>query len=165
MYVDDVGALFLEYQGTIKEVCKKHHNQFGGDLDELIGEANLKFLDIVDSFDEEEGTPFVAYLTICLKHRLRDLKGYRLRRRSVWAMSCEALVDEDTGTAFRDLIEDYRSPEFLDVLAFCSGFETRVKGVQCPLSRIRRKLISVLLEQKVSMETAGRILAAVQPML
>jgi len=161
---ESTAEAYERHEGFLKAVCRQFVTQRGGDFDEALGEARLKFLEVWRTFDPDLGIPFEGYLKVCVTRRLRDLRNAELRRKRVWGTSCTQPATE-TGLTIADMAEDYRSSEFFDAVAFCAGFESRLTQTSKSATMLKRRLLEVLVQSKVPLDSAGCLLAAVQPLL
>ncbi len=54
--------------------------KFGGDFDELLGEAHLAFVSAWHGFDESKGAKFTTFLTRCMQNRFRDVSRLKTKQ-------------------------------------------------------------------------------------
>lgn len=63
---------YKDVQRLIFATVWKFWNIYGGDIDDLIGQAHLIFIDTVDNYDSSRGTKFTSHIAARIKARLFD---------------------------------------------------------------------------------------------
>ncbi len=75
--IRDVG----KHMRLIQQLCNKFRAVNGGDIDELLGEASLAYVEARNNFNPERGVKFITYLHKIVRCRLLQLKRVKGRRR------------------------------------------------------------------------------------
>ncbi len=75
---DILTETYKDMQGLIFETCWRYWKQHGGNIDDLIGQANLSFIRAVDSHNETQ-SKLTTWIVVCIKNDLRNymIKEYK----------------------------------------------------------------------------------------
>ena len=68
-------ATYEDMQNLIFETAWKHWRRHGGDIEDLVGQANLSFIRAVDSHDESK-SELTTWIVVCIN---QDLRNYMVR--------------------------------------------------------------------------------------
>lgn len=73
---------YASVQKLIYKVAGDFHRRFGGDFDDLVGEANVAFMKVYEAFDPSRGA-FTTLLQHSIVNRLYDVAAMKRRRPAV----------------------------------------------------------------------------------
>ena len=68
-------ATYEDMQNLIFETAWKYWRRNGGDIEDLVGQANLSFIRAVDSYDESK-SELTTWIVVCIN---QDLRNYMVR--------------------------------------------------------------------------------------
>jgi DNA-directed RNA polymerase specialized sigma subunit len=102
---DILAETYKDMRGLVSETAFKFWKVYGGDLDDLKGQANLIFIHAVDDYDSSKGAKLSTWVAYRIKKRLLDYMRsiYEPTHQSLDALKSEYGVDN---THF--LCEDFR---------------------------------------------------------
>lgn len=73
---------FKDVEKLILQRCHAFHRMYGGDFEEIVAVANLKYVEAYKAWKPGKGTKFSTFVAMCVNRRLQVLaKTYRKHKR------------------------------------------------------------------------------------
>lgn len=90
---DILTETYEDMQNLVYKTAWNFYRKYGGDIEDLIGQANLIFIHAVDHYDENKGTEFTTWLVNDINYWLRIYM--RDERRQIYLPLSSVLDNED----------------------------------------------------------------------
>ena len=87
---------------TIRTAVRIHRRRWGGDMEELMCEAGLIYVEAVRDYDPDRGAKFVTWLCNRIRNKLRDQARSRMRRK----LPVKALYEEPAAPSLTDTLSE-----------------------------------------------------------
>ncbi len=104
---DILTETYKDMQGLVFETTWKYWRVHGGDIDDLIGQANLSFIRAVDSYNENIAE-LTTWISVCIK---QDLRNYMVKE---YKQTHISINDESSNHDIRDSNNSFSVIELLD---------------------------------------------------
>jgi len=82
---------YLDVERLIYYVCNKFKKRYGGDIEEMIGEANIIYMKVYKIWKPTGGMSFTSLLCTCVYRKLTDIHRMSIRKSKIWGTSLDGL--------------------------------------------------------------------------
>ena len=104
---------YYDVEKLIYHVCNGFRREYGGDVEEMVGEANLVYMKVYKSWNSSGAMSFTSFLATCIYRKLLDKKRSDNKKSKVWNISLHGLIsfEFETNRVFDKIMED-KKPTF-----------------------------------------------------
>lgn len=114
MVASPITETYEDVRRLIYHVCNQFARRYGGDVEELISDANVAYMKAYESWKPGRGTKFSTYVVVCVWRRLAALRKAEQRRKAVWSRGLDDISPDQLpvtaghtiGDRFADLLEE-----------------------------------------------------------
>jgi len=89
--VTPITETYLDVEKLIYHVCNLFRRKHGGELEEMIGEANLVYMKVYKDWEWGKGMSFTSYLCTCIYRKLLTLNETVKRKSKVWSRTLSTM--------------------------------------------------------------------------
>ncbi|MGI6261781.1 MAG: sigma-70 family RNA polymerase sigma factor [Acutalibacteraceae bacterium] len=147
---DAFAQLFLSLLPLIGSKVSRLAPQLRGERDDLLQEGAIGLMDAVAHYDSANGTPFQAYASVCIEHRILSALRAQSRQKNLPLNESVPLDDLESSTAFSSA-----DPE--DVFFGRERLQHVLHAVQTRLSPLERQVLEGYLGGRSYREVASRL--------
>lgn len=102
---------FKDMEGLIVDAAWKFWRTYGGDIDDLIAQSNLIFIDAFDTYDSSKGAKLTTWVTLKVKYGLLSY----MRGGNVYGTT-HVSIDDDFADTYPESNKNFSVMEMLDDL-------------------------------------------------
>jgi hypothetical protein len=131
---------YNELHGLIAWTVTQFWKRFGGDLDDMMSEANLKFMTVYEKWDAAKGIKLATLLKISIERQLHSRRNFFIRRKAIrTTLAFDPPAREKTPSLTEQLETAALSIDAKTILTYI--FENASELKAFPPSQIRRKVL------------------------